>query len=179
MVHVMTPYSQQLPCHSYRNLVGLLNLRKSWQTWPFVINWSLGKILLWQPWKLHIPKLSLTNSGFCRLLTWSQLMHGSTVLSFQRRSRCWTFLDGLDIEVKSQVWGPKIGETWWGLITDSAAHLLNFSMPTHTHNFGNHRNGYGCSKTALVRSWRIAENGFDNRFWNPETVSELGEDYDF
>jgi hypothetical protein len=48
--------------------------------------------------------------------------------------------------------GPKMSESWLRLITDSAAHLLSFSTPTHTHNFDNHSNGYGCSKAALVRS---------------------------
>jgi hypothetical protein len=27
-----------------------------------------------------------------------------------------------------------------------------FSMPTHTHDFDNHSDGYGCSKTSLMRS---------------------------
>jgi hypothetical protein len=35
---------------------------------------------------------------------------------------------------------------------DSAAKLLSFSTPTHTHDFNNHRNGYDRSKTALVQS---------------------------
>jgi hypothetical protein len=38
------------------------------------------------------------------------------------------------------------------LTTDSAANLLGFSMSTHTHDFNNHINGYGHSKTTLVRS---------------------------
>jgi hypothetical protein len=35
---------------------------------------------------------------------------------------------------------------------DSIASLLNFSMPTHTHDFGNHGDGFGHSKTSLIRS---------------------------
>jgi hypothetical protein len=38
------------------------------------------------------------------------------------------------------------------LITDFAANLLCLSTPTHTYNFGNHCNGYSCSKEALVQS---------------------------
>jgi hypothetical protein len=45
-----------------------------------------------------------------------------------------------------------MSESWLGLITDSVGHLLSFSMPTHTHDFDKHTNGYGHSKTALVRS---------------------------
>jgi hypothetical protein len=40
-----------------------------------------------------------------------------------------------------------MGESWRGLITDSAALLLGFSMPTQAHDFRNHSNGYGHSKT--------------------------------
>jgi hypothetical protein len=47
-----------------------------------------------------------------------------------------------------------MSKSWRGLITDSAAHLLRFSMPTHTHYFDNHSNGYGRSKTALV--WSVS-----------------------
>jgi hypothetical protein len=39
-----------------------------------------------------------------------------------------------------------MSESWLGLISDSAAHLLSFSMPTHTYDFDNHGNGYGCLK---------------------------------
>jgi hypothetical protein len=48
MVHFMTPNGQWLLCHGYRNLAGLLNLRKSRQTWPSGINWSLREVLPWQ-----------------------------------------------------------------------------------------------------------------------------------
>jgi hypothetical protein len=54
-------------------------------TGPFGHNWSLGEPSPWQPWKLWIPKLSLTNSAFWWLLTWSHPMHGSIVMSFQRQ----------------------------------------------------------------------------------------------
>jgi hypothetical protein len=45
-----------------------------------------------------------------------------------------------------------MSESWIGLIMDSAAHLLIFSMPTQSHNFGNNNDGYGCSKIALMWS---------------------------
>jgi hypothetical protein len=45
-----------------------------------------------------------------------------------------------------------MSESWRGLIMDSIAHLLSLSMPTHRRDFGNYNNGYGHSKTALVRS---------------------------
>jgi hypothetical protein len=35
---------------------------------------------------------------------------------------------------------------------DSIGHLIGFPMPTHTHVFGNHINGYGHSKIDDVRS---------------------------
>jgi hypothetical protein len=35
---------------------------------------------------------------------------------------------------------------------DLAANMLGFSMPTHTHDFNNHSNGYDRSKTAIKRS---------------------------
>jgi hypothetical protein len=35
-----------------------------------------------------------------------------------------------------------MSESWIGLITDSVTNLLNFSTPTHTHDFDNHSNGY-------------------------------------
>jgi hypothetical protein len=37
------------------------------------------------------------------------------------------FPDRLDIEVNSQVYWPKMSESWRGLIMDSAAHMLSFS----------------------------------------------------
>jgi hypothetical protein len=49
------------------------------------MNRSLGESLLWQPWKLWIPKSSLTHSAFRWLLTRFHLMHGSTVMSFQKQ----------------------------------------------------------------------------------------------
>jgi hypothetical protein len=35
---------------------------------------------------------------------------------------------------------------------DFVASYPSFSMPTHTHDFSNHRNGYDRSKTAHVQS---------------------------
>jgi hypothetical protein len=61
------------------------------------------------------------------------------------------FWDSLDIGAKISALGPKMSEAWKGSFMDLAANLLGFSTPTHTHNFGNHSNGYGCSKTALMR----------------------------
>jgi hypothetical protein len=45
-----------------------------------------------------------------------------------------------------------MSESWLGLFTDYAAILLSFSTLTHAHDFDNHSNGYGRSKTELVRS---------------------------
>jgi hypothetical protein len=42
----------------------------------------------------------------------------------------------------------KMDEDQHGLITDFVANLLNFSMPSHTHDSDNHRNCYGHRKTA-------------------------------
>jgi hypothetical protein len=49
-----------------------------------------------------------------------------------------------------------MSESWLGLIMDSAVNLLSFSMPTHTHNFDNHNNGYGHSRTSLI--WSVSES---------------------
>jgi hypothetical protein len=56
------------------------------------------------------------------------------------------------LEQNSSFRGPKMSESERGLITDSVAYLPSSSTPTQTHDFGNHSNGYGRSKTALVRS---------------------------
>jgi hypothetical protein len=48
---------------------------------------------------------------------------------------------------------PKKRVSWQGLFTDSIDHLTSFSVPTHTHVFGNHNNGYGHLQTADVRSF--------------------------
>jgi hypothetical protein len=61
-----------------------------------------------------------------------------------------------------------MSETWQGLITDSAANLLRFSTPTHTHDFNNHSNGYDSSKMALVQSL------MDHRKSDSSTSFELG-----
>jgi hypothetical protein len=72
-----------------------------------------------------------------------------------------------------------MSESWLGLFTDSVAILLSFSTPTHAHDFDNHSNDYGRSKTELVWSFSgQPEICFFNSF-------ELGygfkisEDYDF
>jgi hypothetical protein len=57
----------------------------SGQIVPFGTNQVFGEISPWPPQILRIPKLSLTNSAFFRLLTLLQLMHGSTTTSFQTR----------------------------------------------------------------------------------------------
>jgi hypothetical protein len=61
-------------------------------------------------------------------------------------------LERLNIGVDFSGFGHNKSESWWGLFTDSAAHLLSFPTPTHTHDSGNHSNGYGHSKIAFVRS---------------------------
>jgi hypothetical protein len=55
-------------------------------------------------------------------------------------------LDRSDIGMKFQLWKSKTSKSWRGLNTDFAASLLSFLMPTHTHDFNNHSNGYGCLK---------------------------------
>jgi hypothetical protein len=70
-------------------------------------------------------------------------MHGSTVTSFQRRVTVQNFSG--QTRHRSEISGlrAKMHESRLGLITDSAAHLLIFSTPTQSHDFGNHNNGYG------------------------------------
>jgi hypothetical protein len=48
--------------------------------------------------------------------------------------------------------GHKTSGSGRGLITDSIAYLPSSSTATQTHDFGNHSNGYGRSRTALARS---------------------------
>jgi hypothetical protein len=117
--------------------------------------------------------LSLTNSAFRLLLTWSHSMHGSTVTSVQRQFTVLNFLDRLDIEVKSQVWRAKMSESLWGLIMDFAANLLSSSTPTQTHNFDNRCNGCGRPKRALVRSFSGSPEIWLSNGLNSEIVSEL------
>jgi hypothetical protein len=72
-----------------------------------------------------------------------------------------------------------MSESWIGLIIDSATNLLNFSTPTHTHNFDNHSNGYGHSNTAHVRSVSgLPEIQFFNGFVL-EFEFRIDENYDF
>jgi hypothetical protein len=46
-------------------------------------------------------------------------------------------------------------------------------MPTHTHDFGNHHNGYSRSKTALVQSVSGSSETASSMVWNLETISAL------
>jgi hypothetical protein len=48
--------------------------------------------------------------------------------------------------------GHKKRESCRGLLADSVANLLGFSTLSHTHDFGNHKDGHGHSATAFVRS---------------------------
>jgi hypothetical protein len=65
------------------------------------------------------------------------------------------------------------------MITDSVCHLISFSTPTHTHIFGNHRNGYNHLKTADVWSSMDCRKTASSMVGNLKIISELGEDYDF
>jgi hypothetical protein len=60
-------------------------------------------------------------------------------------------LDGTDRWVNFSDLRPKKDQSWRGLSTDLAASLLSFST-TMSHDSGNHSNGYGRPKTALLRS---------------------------
>jgi hypothetical protein len=72
-----------------------------------------------------------------------------------------------------------MSESWRDLITDSIDHLISFPVPTHTHVFSNHNNGYGHLKTADVRSF------VDFQKSDSSTALKLGfdfrndENYDF
>jgi hypothetical protein len=48
--------------------------------------------------------------------------------------------------------GHKMGETCCGQNTKSGGNKVSFVMPTQTHVFDKHSNGYGCLSTAHVRS---------------------------
>jgi hypothetical protein len=65
-----------------------------------------------------------------------------------------------------------MSDTWWGFNTDFGANLLRFSWPTHTHNFDNYKNGYGRSKTALVRSLADCRKSASSKVLNFKTDSE-------
>jgi hypothetical protein len=66
-----------------------------------------------------------------------------------------------------------MSESWCGLITDFESNLLSFSAPTLTLDFDNPSNGYGHSKTALVRSVSGSpEIRFVDRFQNLDSISE-------
>jgi hypothetical protein len=62
------------------------------------------------------------------------------------------FWTGWTLERNPCFKGPKTSGSGRALITDSIAYLPGSSMPTQTHDFGNHNNGYGRSRTALTQS---------------------------
>jgi hypothetical protein len=66
---------------------------------------------------------------------------------------------------------PKKRESWRGLFMDYADHLTRFPVPTHTHVFGNHSNGYGHLKTADVRIFT------DCRKFDSSMALKLGFDF--
>jgi hypothetical protein len=145
--------------------------RKSGQTWPFGTNHDFGKISPWPPQNLCIRKTLLTNTALCWLLIrpiltlglvatgfWSQV----TVLNWFQTERIGEWI--------SQIYGPKMSKTRWGLITDSVAHLVSFFMPTHTHDFDNQSDGYGRLKTADVQSSTDCRKIASSTVWNPEMV---------
>ncbi len=65
------------------------------------------------------------------------------------------------------------------MITDFVASLLRFSMPTHTHNFDNHRNGYGCLKNTARAELADYRKTASSMIWDSKMVSEHGKYYDF
>jgi hypothetical protein len=115
--------------------------------------------------------MPLTITASCRLLVRPISIHGWVVMDFWRQIRCWTDLDRSDIGMKSQLWKSKTSKSWWGLITDFAASLLSFSTPTHTHDFDNHSNGYGCLKYSARAELA------DCRKSDSLTASKLGFDF--
>jgi hypothetical protein len=118
MVHFTTPNGQQFPSYDCWNLARLLKLKNSGQTGHFGMNWSLSEISPWEPWKLWMPKLLLTNSAFWWLLTWSHLMHCSTVTSFQRQvmvlNGSWTgWTQEWNLRFKGLRWVKLVGVWLW------------------------------------------------------------------
>jgi hypothetical protein len=53
------------------------------------------------------------------------------------------FLDKLVTHANGQVSEHEKRETSWGVNTDSEGHFLIFRIPTHTHVFDSHSQGYG------------------------------------
>jgi hypothetical protein len=92
-------------------------------------------------------------------------MHGSIVTSFQRQA---TVLNGSgQTGHGSEISGLRTKDEYNMASFDYrfSANLLTFSTPTHTHDFADHRNGYGRSNTTLVcsvKGW--PEIQFVNRF---------------
>jgi hypothetical protein len=80
-------------------------------------------------------------------------------------------LDRTDRWVNFSGLSPKKRESWRGLFTDYVDQLTSFHVPTCTHIFGNHSNGYGHLKTADMRSF------VDCRKSDSSTASKLGFDF--
>jgi hypothetical protein len=57
--------------------------------------------------------------------------------------------------------------------------LLIFPMPTHTHDFGNHSDGNGRTKTAFVRSSADCRKSNLSMGLSLGTVTDSGGIYDF
>jgi hypothetical protein len=72
-----------------------------------------------------------------------------------------------------------MSETWRRLITNFVANLLSSSTPTHSHDFGNHSNGYDHSNIVVVRSVIGSPEicFFDSM--KLENNFRIGEDYNF
>jgi hypothetical protein len=62
---------------------------------------------------------------------------------------------------------------------NSAAHLLNFLTSTHTHDFGNHNNGYDHLKTTFVRSSLNRRKSQSSISLSFNMIPDSGEIYDF
>jgi hypothetical protein len=61
-------------------------------------------------------------------------------------------LDRLDIQVIGQVLGPQEAQFFLGFQNNFEANMVSFPMPTHTHFYSNHSNGYVHLNTANVWS---------------------------
>jgi hypothetical protein len=72
-----------------------------------------------------------------------------------------------------------MSESWQGLIMDFAANFLSLSMPTHIHDFDNHNNDYGHSKTVLMRSLANYLKSDSSTILKLGNGFGIDEDYDF
>jgi hypothetical protein len=152
MVHYLTTSGLHLTSYGHRNLVGLLNSRKSRQTWPSGINQDSDEILPWPPQKLCIWKAPLMNTSSRWLLIRPISTHGLVTTGFWIRVKVLNYFGQLGHWKEILALGAKMSESRLGLVTDSVAYFPSSSMPTQTDDFSNHRNGYGRSRTALARS---------------------------